>query len=107
MPGLDEEFAYRGIMLGLLCSALRDHISIGKTKIISPAVLVTATLFGLIHGFPLTPYLDWKFDYFSFCYTFIFGLVYGWMVLKSRSVLTPTLTHSLTNFTSTLITMLK
>ena len=107
IPGLDEEFAHRGIMLGLLCSALRDHISIGKTKIISPAVLVTALLFGLIHGFPLTPYLDWKFDYFSFVYTFIFGLVWGWMVLKSRSIVAPTLSHSLTNFISTLMTMIK
>ena len=107
MPGLDEEFAHRGIMMGLLCSALQDHISIGRIKIISPAVLVTATLFGLIHGFPLTPYLDWKFDYFSFVYTFVFGLIWGWMVLKCRSIVAPTLSHSLTNFISTLMTMIK
>lgn len=107
MPGLDEEFAFRGIMLGLLLNSLNDFIQIGKFKLINPSLLITAILFGLIHGIPLTPYLDFKFDYFSFCYTFIFGLVWGWMALKSKSILAPILSHSLTNFTVTLITMIK
>jgi len=107
MPGFDEEFAFRGIMLGLLLKTLNDSIKIGKIKLINTALLITALLFGLIHGIPLTPYLDFQFDYFSFCYTFIFGLIWGWMVLKSKSILTPILSHNLTNFISTLMTMIK
>lgn len=107
MPGTDEEFAFRGIMLGLLMTSLNESMQIGKIKIVNPSVLITAFLFGLIHGFPLTPNLLWQFDYFSFTYSFIFGLIWGWMVLKSRSILMPILSHSMNDFTLTLTTMIK
>ena len=107
MPGLDEEFAFRGIMIGLLLTFLNVSILIGKIKLINPAILITAILFGLMHGFPLTPNLEFTFDYFSFGYTFMFGILWGWLLLKSRSILMPLISHNLNNFIITLITMIK
>lgn len=107
MPGLDEEFAHRGIMMGLLLTALKPSFIPLKSGIINPAIFVTALLFGLVHGLPLTPFADYRFDFFAFGYTFIFGLIWGWMALKSRSVLTPVISHCANNFVVTMITMLK
>jgi len=107
MPGLDEEFAHRGIMMGLLLSTLKPSFIPQKSVILNPAILVTALLFGMVHGLPLTPVADYRFDFFAFGYTFIFGLIWGWMALKSRSILTPIISHSANNFVVTLVTMLK
>ena len=97
LPGLDEEIAFRSIMIGLLLSSLRETSLSKRFIFFNPAILITSLLFGLAHGFPLTT-VQLKFDYFSFGYTFIFGIIYGWMVIKSRSILIPILTHNLNNF---------
>lgn len=107
MPGLDEEFYFRGIMIGLLLSSLNNSLCIGKVKLGNPAIWITGILFGLVHGFHMT--FDWqvRLDYFSFGYTFSFGAIWGWMAIKSRSILMPLISHSLNNFTFTLLTMIK
>lgn len=107
LPSLDEEFSYRGIMLGLLAPSISNYFSIYKFKLSNPAIWITAILFGLVHGFNLT--IDWQLqiNFFSFGYTFALGLIWGWMVLKSGSILIPILSHSSNNFIATLITMLK
>lgn len=107
MPGFDEEFAYRGIALGLLVSALSDQITIGKWNIGNPAVWITATLFGLAHGVHLTK--DWhaQVDWNILWGTFLFGWILAWMTLKSRSILIPIVLHNLSNTIGYLIMMLK
>lgn len=46
MPGIDEEIAFRGIMLGLLIKTLKPS---SKT-VFHLAILVNSILFGLVHG---------------------------------------------------------
>ena len=105
MPGFDEEIAFRGIMIGILATVLKDKLKFMKWSI-NPSIWVTGILFGLVHGFQLN---NWNFsmDWMSFSYTFLFGLILGWMTLKSRSVLIPIISHNASNFLVTIVTMIK
>ena len=107
MPGFDEELAYRGIMLGILTTILIDKIKIGKINIGSPAIWITAILFGLIHGLSFNKEWSLHMEWSYFAYTCAYGFVLGWMTLKSRSILMPIISHNLTNFTAYLVMFLK
>lgn len=97
LPGMDEEIAYRGIMLGLLSNTLRPKVYIGSFCIGSPALLITSVLFGLVHSFGIDN--DWNFyqNWFEFINAFSIGLILGWMTIKSGSILMSILTHNLIN----------
>lgn len=105
MPGLDEEASYRGIMLGLLTTSLSGPIRVGKYSLNHPGVWVTAILFGLVHGFQLTP--DWAFrmNWGYFSQTFLTGWLLAWVALQSRSIVFPIILHNLINFLGVLIRM--
>jgi len=105
LPGLDEELAFRGIMLGLLVTALSNRLEIGRLNLGHPAMWVTAVLFGFVHGlrFGGALYMDW----FHFGMTAVIDLILAWMTLKSRSILMPIVAHNLYNFSLHLTEMLK
>lgn len=93
MPGIDEEIAFRGIMLGLLFNVLRPF----QTKIFHPAIIVTATLFGLVHGLVVTQDFELYFDAFPFLNSFALGIIWGWLTIESGSILLPLVSHNLFN----------
>lgn len=97
MPGLDEELAYRGIMLGLLSNSLNSKIYLGSKNLGNPALLITSILFGLCHSFSIDS--NWVFyqNWFEFVNVFAIGLLLGWMTIKSGSILMPILIHGLIN----------
>lgn len=103
MPALDEEIMFRGVLLGLLLTALREKFLFFG----NPAVLLTAILFGFLHAFGLNKNFQVTFDLISFLHTGIGGYVFAWLALRSQSLILPILTHSLTNFFVALATMLK
>jgi uncharacterized protein len=103
MPGLDEEIMFRGILLGLLLTALPAKIP----YIGNPAVLLTVILFGLLHALSLSKDYQVDFDPVYFLHTGIGGYIFGWLALKSRSLVLPILTHGFTNFFAALATMIK
>lgn len=103
MPGLDEEIVYRGILLGLLMSSLKSKFYF----LGNPSVLLTSILFGLIHALKLNAQLEISFDPFYFLYTGIAGYVWGWITIKSRSILFAMLSHSLAAFFGSFISMIK
>lgn len=103
MPALDEEIMFRGVLLGLLLTALREKFLFFG----NPAVLLTAILFGFLHAFGLNKNYQITFDIVSFLHTGIGGYVFAWLVLRSQSLVLPILTHGLTNFFAALATMLK
>ncbi len=103
MPALDEEIMFRGILLGLFLTALRERfLFLGN-----PAILLTAILFGFLHAFGLSKDYKLSFDIISFLHTGIGGYVFAWLALRSESLVLPILTHGLTNFFAALATMLK
>ena len=103
MPGVDEELAFRGIMLGLLSNALRSKIYVKTTSLGNPALLITSILFGLGHSFQIDP--DWCFhqNWVEFISTFATGLLLGWLTLRSGSILMAILIHDLFNVIPLLI----
>lgn len=106
LPGIEEEMVFRGVILGILLALVKDKWMIGKVNIGNPAIYSTAILFGLVHGLSFTE--QWGIDFnFGYCFiTFLYGLVWGWMTLKSKSILMPIISHNLLNITITLVTML-
>jgi hypothetical protein len=105
MPGIDEEIAYRGILLGLLASSLSDEVKLGRLNLKHPGIWVTSILFGLAHGLRFSGII--QMNWFSFSMTFVVGFILAWMTLKSRSILVPILAHNLLNFSVQLTRMLK
>ncbi|NUM69715.1 MAG: CPBP family intramembrane metalloprotease [Ignavibacteriaceae bacterium] len=102
MPGPDEEIMFRGVLLGLLLSALPDKIRFTE----NPSVLLTAVLFGFLHAFTLDRNYGISFEPVYFLQTFLGGYVFGWLAVKSRSLVLPVAAHALTNFFAALATML-
>ena len=101
MPGIDEEIAFRGIMLGLLSKILKPN------SILHPAILITALLFGMAHGLFLNNSYELIFKSFPFFNTMILGIIWAWVTMKSGSVLLALISHNLGNVTSKLISMNK
>lgn len=102
MPALDEEIIFRGILLGLLATALKDRVSVFG----SPAVWFTAVLFGLMHALTLDKNYAPGFEPVYFIHTAVGGYVFGWLTVQSRSILLAVLCHGLTNFFAALATMI-
>jgi len=105
MPSIDEEIAFRGIMLGLLIKVLKSNIRVFGIKLLNPAILITSILFGLVHGFYITDSFEVGFNIFPFFYTMSFGIFWGWMTVRSGSILLAILSHTLGNVTATLVQM--
>lgn len=101
MPGIDEEIMYRGVLLGLMCSALRT----GGAAWRSPAIIINAVLFGLVHSLTLGDGAL-QFNSVNFIWTAILGYSFGYITIKTRSILIPMLTHNLYNFTLNLLAMI-
>ncbi len=101
MPGLDEEIAFRGIMLGLLTKILKSP----KQTILHPAIYVTALLFGMAHGLHLGDSLQLSYNISSMVITALLGVAWAWMTLKSGSILLALVSHNLGNVTSQMISM--
>ncbi len=101
MPGIDEEMVYRGVLLGLMCSALRA----GGAAWRAPAIVINAILFGLVHALSLGDGAL-QFSTVNFIWTGILGYSFGYITIKTRSILIPMLTHNLYNFTLNLLSMI-
>ena len=72
MPGIDEEIAYRGIMLGLLTKILKPS----AYTIFHPAILVTALLFGMAHGVFFNNSYELIFNSIPFLSTTLYGIIW-------------------------------
>lgn len=104
MPTLDEELAYRGIMLALV------NMATSQSKVfrgVSVANLITSLLFGFVHALSLSAGLNVSFEPWYFAQTFLFGLGLAYIVEQTRSLLLPMLAHSFGNFMLNLVAMLK
>lgn len=103
LPGIDEEIMFRGIFLGLLATALKDKIYL----LGNPSILLTAILFGFTHALTLDKNYSIDFNPIYFIQTGFAGYIWGWITIKSRSILLAILSHNFSNFFGTLSTMIK
>ncbi len=84
VPAIAEEFALRGIVLG----KLRQF---GDTF----AVIVSAILFGILHG-----------NIIQIPFAFILGIVFGFIVVKTNSLLPTIIIHFLNNCFSVVVSIM-
>ncbi len=84
MPAFTEEFAFRGVVMG----SLRKYSD-------GLALVVSAALFALTHG-----------NFVQIPFTFCCGLVFGFMVLKTNSLLPSIIVHFLNNGLSVIFDLL-
>lgn len=101
MPGFDEEIMFRGVLLGLMCSCLRND---GPTWR-NPANLIASILFGLVHALNVDGG-SVSFSVSSFIWTGMIGYGLGYMTLKTRSILFAIVAHNLCNFLQNLVAMI-
>lgn len=103
LPALDEEIMFRGILLGILATSLKEKISF----LGNPSILITSVLFGFMHALTLDKNISVNFDPIYFIQTGFAGYIWGWITIKSRSILLAILSHNFSNFLGTLSTMIK
>jgi membrane protease YdiL (CAAX protease family) len=92
-PNLVEEIAFRGFMLALLDRAFARHWSFGGTQI-GWGVVLTAWLFGLVHGLTLDAQGTLIFDATWLGFAFVMGLVLGWIRTLTGSLWPAFLAHA-------------
>lgn len=97
MPGIDEELAYRGIMMGLLSTALKPNVYVASKNLGNPALIITSIMFGLVHSFSIDHHWGFHQNWFEFINMFLVGLFLGWLTIKSGSILISILSHNLIN----------
>lgn len=96
VPGLDEELAFRGILLVLLCRALVGRRSVGRV-VMGWEVLITSLLFGLCHGLFVTSGWQVELDLGNVVLTGLGGLLLMWVRLRWDSLWPAVLTHNAIN----------
>ena len=89
--GLCEEPIFRGLLVGLLTALVPGRVRVGRVDLPLAGVLVAA-LFGLAHyeSFLVDPL---PLAIAQQLYAFAFGLVYVWLMERSRSLLAPAIAH--------------
>ncbi|MBB6425434.1 CPBP family intramembrane glutamic endopeptidase [Sphingopyxis sp. JAI128] len=99
--GLAEETIFRGLLVGMLVALVPGRLRIGSLDLPVAAYLV-ALLFGLAHwkSFAVDPFYQAMAQQI---YAFAWGLVYVWLMERSRSLLAPIVAHGLGNFTEVAI----
>lgn len=97
ITGLAEETIFRGLLVGMLVVLVPGRLRIGKVDLPVAAYLV-ALLFGLAHWetFVVDPLHT---AIAQQVYAFTWGLVYVWLMERSRSLLAPIVAHGVGNFT--------
>lgn len=101
MPGIDEEVMCRGVMLGLMCSTLRE----GGKPSLNPAIIINGIWFGLVHSLSFQSG-EVVFSVASFIVTGLVGYALAYIALRTRSILIPMLTHNICNFCNNLLSMI-
>jgi membrane protease YdiL (CAAX protease family) len=89
--GLCEEPIFRSLLVGMLTALVPGRLRVGRIDLPVAGVLV-ALLFGLAH------YETFRVDPLPLAiaqqlYAFAFGLVYVWLMERSRSLLAPVVAH--------------
>ena len=90
-PNLVEEIVFRGLMLALLDRAFPPGWTVSGARI-GWGVVLTAWLFGLVHGVAITPD-GIVFDPGWLAITFVAGLVFGWLRALTGSLWPAFLAH--------------
>ncbi len=97
IPGLNEELVYRGLLLALLNRIFPKTITVIGSKV-GWGVIISAVLFGLLHGLWLDNNLALHLQWFPVCLTIIMGIAFAWQKERTGSLFIPIITHGVVDF---------
>lgn len=97
ITGLAEETIFRGLLVGMLVVLVPGRLRIGRIDL-PVAAYAVALMFGLAHWqtFAVDPL---HLAIAQQIYAFVWGLVYVWLMERSRSLLASMIAHGVGNFT--------
>lgn len=97
ITGFAEETIFRGFFVGLLAVLVPGRLRIGRLDLPLSAYIV-ALLFGLAHwrSFTVDPFYMAASQQI---YAFAWGLVYVWLMQRSKSLAAPIVAHGISNAT--------
>lgn len=95
---VSQEIWFRGILLSLLLNLfLPDSKVLNlKSKLIS--LFIGAVIFGMMHALSVDEYLVIHFSAPQFFWTLFPGFFFGWLTIRTVSLIPPILLHSVANF---------
>src|SRR3546814_5922138 len=95
--GLAEETIFRGLLVGMLAVLVPGRLRIGSLDL-PVAAYIVALMFGLAHwkSFTVDPFYQAMAQQI---YAFVWGLIYVWLMERSRSLFAPMVAHGMGNFT--------
>lgn len=101
--GLGEETIFRGLLVGMLAVLTPGWVRLGRFEIPIAGVIV-ALMFGIAHydaflNGPLGMAIAQQ------AYAFAWGLIYVWLMVRSKSLIAPIVAHGLGNFVEVAIVM--
>lgn len=95
LVGVAEEIGFRGLLVGMLTVLTPGRVRAGRFEIPISGVIV-AVLFALAH-YKSFIYSPLHLAISQLIYAFAFGLIFVWLMERSRSVLAPAIAHSLSD----------
>lgn len=95
LAGPNEELVFRGILVGMLAILVPGRVQLGRIDLPVAGVLV-GILFAAAHyqSFVMAPLSQAVAQQL---YAFIWGLIYVWLMERSRSLLAPAIAHGIGN----------
>lgn len=105
LPGLDEEFFFRGVVLALFDRMFPPRWNLFGAHV-GYGVIATSLVFGLFHAVGIGPHLHVSFYPVPGLLAAAVGLVLAWIRLRTRSLVWPVLTHNAVNLLNDLVPVL-
>ena len=95
LAGPNEELVFRGILVGILTVLVPGRVQFGRIDL-PVAGVVVGILFAAAHyqSFVVAPFSQAVAQQL---YAFIWGLIYVWLMERSRSLLAPAIAHGIGN----------
>lgn len=106
IPGISEEFAFRGLFLGLLNNVFKRKSKIFTAEI-SWGTVVTSLLFGLVHVMGFDSESNFYFNVQNLFMPLMVGFILAWLREKTGSLLIPVILHNMINELCVMIKMIK
>src|SRR3546814_502979 len=99
--GLAEETIFRVLLVGMLVVLVPGRLRIGSLDL-PVAAYIVALMFGLAHwkSFTVDPFYQ---AMAQLIYAFVWGLIYVWLMERSRSLFASMVAHGMGNFTEVAI----
>lgn len=92
LSGTSEEILFRALPIAVYIHYMR----VDSKSNYAVAIILSAFLFALAH----INFREFIIPWFQVCYAFVLGLAYGYVFIKSKSVIYPMIMHSMSNVIS-------